>query len=81
MERIREIISNAKNMDIMDRDINALIISYNNYMDDTGELNESLFGYMRSYILGNEVDKIIYKDEIENILGISNHEEIISIIV
>lgn len=81
MERIKEIIDNAKNNGVMDKDIEALITSYNNYIEDMGELNESLFGYMSAFVLNNEIDKMMYKDEIENMLGINSHDEILNIIV
>lgn len=44
------------------------------------ELNETLYKYMEAYV-NNDDSIILYLDEIENLINIRNHEEIIELIL
>lgn len=44
------------------------------------ELNETLYKYMEAYV-NNDDSLILYLDEIENLINIRNHEEIIELIL
>lgn len=44
------------------------------------ELNEVLYKYMEAYV-NNDDSLILYLDEIENLINIRNHEEIIELIL
>ena len=60
-------------------------IAYNKilkeYTLEPDELNEVLLLYMRSYKEGSKTLTQLYLDEIENIIGLSNHKEIIKFIL
>lgn len=60
-------------------------ISYNKilkeYTLEPDELNEVLLLYMRSYKEGSKALTQLYLDEIENIIGLNNHKEIINFIL
>lgn len=45
------------------------------------ELTESIFLYMESYIKGNMLETQMFMDEIENIIGISDHNVLINYIL
>lgn len=51
------------------------------YNKNQNELNELLWLYMRSVINGFDTQRIMYLDEIENMLGINKHEEILKVIM
>jgi hypothetical protein len=51
------------------------------YNKNPNELNELLCLYMRSVINGFDTHMIMYLDEIENMLGINKHEEILKVIM
>ena len=51
------------------------------YNKKHNELNELLWLYMRSVINGLDTHRIMYLDEIENMLGINKHEEILKVIM
>lgn len=60
-------------------------IAYNKilkeYTLEPDELNEVLLLYMRSYKEGSKALTQLYLDEIENIIGLNNHKEIINFIL
>lgn len=60
-------------------------IAYNKilkeYTLEPDELNEVLLLYMRSYKEGSKTLTQLYLDEIENIIGLNNHKEIINFIL
>ena len=49
-------------------------------MKNPNELNEVLYKYMEAYV-NNDDSLILYLDEIENLINIRNHEEIIELIL
>lgn len=51
------------------------------YMTTYDELSESMFRYMELYINGNMFEAQMLMDEIENIIGISNHNELLDYIM
>lgn len=51
------------------------------YTLEPDELNEVLLLYMRSYKEGSKTLTQLYLDEIENIIGLNNHKEIINFIL
>lgn len=64
-----------------ERDIQAFTKVRLEYTESYDELTESMFQYMNSYINGSKMESLMFLDEIENILGINNHEEIINFIL
>lgn len=63
------------------KDITAHKLSYKKYMNDYDELSDSMFHYMNAYIKGISLDMELFKDEIENLLGIREHKDIIEFII
>lgn len=51
---------------------------YNNNYD---ELVDALYQYMHSYMNGYDFDVCMFADEIENLAGFRNHEDIINYIL
>lgn len=45
------------------------------------ELTDSLYSYMTAYINGNNLETMMLLDEIENIIGLSTHEDVINFIL
>jgi hypothetical protein len=45
------------------------------------ELYDTLYNYMKVYMEGNNFDICLFRDEIENYLGIRDHEDIIKYIL
>lgn len=45
------------------------------------ELTDSLYLYMTAYINGNNLETTMLLDEIENIIGLSTHEDVINFIL
>lgn len=45
------------------------------------ELTDSLYSYMTAYINGNNLETTMLLDEIENIIGLSTHEDVINFIL
>lgn len=45
------------------------------------ELTDSLYTYMTAYIKGNNLETTMLLDEIENIIGLSTHEDVINFIL
>lgn len=66
---------------VNERDIQAFTKVRLEYTESYDELTESMFQYMNSYINGSKMESLMFLDEIENILGINNHEEIINFIL
>ena len=48
--------------------------------ENPNELNEVMYKYMEAYV-NNDDSLILYLDEIENLINIRNHEEIIELIL
>ena len=66
---------------INERDIQAFTKVKLEYTESYDELTESMFQYMNSYMNGSKMESLMFLDEIENILGINSHEEIINFIL
>ena len=66
-------IINRKDLLVFRRSIDIL-------MKNPNELNEVLYKYMKAYVTNND-SLILYLDEIENLINIRNHEEIIELIL
>ena len=66
---------------VNERDMQAFTKVRLEYTESYDELTESMFQYMNSYINGSKMESLMFLDEIENILGINNHEEIINFIL
>ena len=62
------------------KDLLAFRRSNDIMMKNPNELNEVLYKYMEAYI-NNDDSLILYLDEIENLINIRNHEEIIELIL
>ena len=45
------------------------------------ELTDSLYTYMTAYINGNSLETTMLLDEIENIIGLNTHEDVINFIL
>lgn len=63
------------------KDILAYKLSYRKYMKYYDELSDSMFHYMDAYLNNRGLDTEIFKDEIENLLGIREHKDIIEYII
>jgi hypothetical protein len=63
------------------RDVLAFELITKKYNNDYDELYDSLYNYMKSYIEGYTFDTSLFRDEIENLIGIRKHEEIIKYII
>lgn len=63
----------------IDSEVYTIILE--KYNKRQNELNELLWLYMRSVINGLDTQRIMYLDEIENMLGINKHEEILKVIM
>ena len=50
------------------------------YQNNYNELYDSLYHYMKSYYNDNFISSYDYIDEIENLIGIREHDEIINYI-
>lgn len=66
---------------VNERDIQAFTKVRLEYTESYDELTESMFQYMNSYMNGSKMESLMFLDEIENILGINSHEEIINFIL
>lgn len=62
------------------KDLLAFRRSNDIMMKNPNELNEVLYKYMEAYVSNND-SLILYLDEIENLINIRNHEEIIELIL
>lgn len=62
------------------KDLLAFRRSNDIMMKNHNELNEVLYKYMEAYV-NNDDSLILYLDEIENLINIRNHEEIIELIL
>lgn len=62
------------------KDLLAFRRSNDIMMKNPNELNEVLYKYMEAYV-NNDDSIILYLDEIENLINIRNHEEIIELIL
>lgn len=63
------------------KDMLAHKLSYRKYMNDYDELSDSMFHYMNAYINNTTLDTELFRDEIENLLGIREHKDIIEFII
>ena len=66
---------------VNERDIQAFTKVKLEYTESYDELTESMFQYMNSYINGNKIESIMFLDEIENIIGINKHDEVVNFIL
>lgn len=81
MNNLEKIIQNISiGMKYDKKDVDAFVKASLNYRDNVNELNEVIFMYMEAFMLVNEIDKQIYLDEIENLIGVREHEKILKII-
>ena len=64
-----------------DTNSEAYIRILEKYNNDPNELNELLLLYMQSVINGPNIETVMFLDEIENMLGIKKHNEILNIIM
>lgn len=62
------------------KDLLAFRRSNDIMMKNPNELNEVMYKYMEAYV-NNDDSLILYLDEIENLINIRNHEEIIELIL
>ena len=62
------------------KDLLAFRRSNDIMMKNPNELNEVLYKYMEAYV-NNDDSLILYLDEIENLINIRNHEEIIELVL
>lgn len=62
------------------KDLLAFRRSNDIMMKNHNELNEVMYKYMEAYV-NNDDSLILYLDEIENLINIRNHEEIIELIL
>lgn len=52
------------------------------YMNNYDELVDSLYHYMKYYLIDRTcIDVCMFQDEIENLIGIRNHEDIMNYIL
>lgn len=51
------------------------------YKNDYNELYDSLYQYMKTYYKDDFISNYEYKDEIENLLGIREHDVIVNYII
>jgi hypothetical protein len=51
------------------------------YKNDYNELYDSLYQYMKTYYKDDFISNYDYKDEIENLLGIREHDDIVNYII
>ena len=48
--------------------------------EDYNELVDVLYHYMKAYVNGLTMDVCLFRDECENLINVSNHDDIIEII-
>ena len=65
----------------MSRTDDMLALQVTKEKKDFDELYDTLYNYMETYIQGNNFDVCLFRDEIENYLGIRDHEDIIKYIL
>ena len=71
------------NMRVKAEDIIAYKLITKRFIDkerEYDELCDSLFHYMQVYIIGS-FDVILFADEVENLIGIRKHREIVDYII
>ena len=51
------------------------------YGMEYNELYDVLFNYMLTYLNGPDIDNYLFKDEVENLIGIRNHDDIVDYIL
>jgi hypothetical protein len=69
------------NKKIKSKDAIAFTLAYKKYKNDYNELADSMFQYMNSHVNNILFDKELFRDEIENLIGIRKHKEIINYII
>lgn len=73
---------NTNNKSFTEKDLQALSVVRQEYTENEyDELTESLYSYMTSYMNGSNLETTMLLDEIENIIGINTHDEIIRFIL
>jgi len=51
------------------------------YSMDKNELYDVLYHYMKTYCNEHKMENYLFKDEVENLIGIRDHKEIIQYII
>ena len=51
------------------------------FENDYNELHDSLYYYMLTYLEGKRMDNCLFKDEVENLVGVRKHEDILNYIL
>lgn len=69
------------NKKIKSKDAIAFTLVYKQYKNDYNELADSMFQYMNAHVNNILFDKELFRDEIENLIGIRKHKEIINYII
>ena len=59
----------------------AFVLVYKKYNNDYNELVDSMFQYMNAHLNNILFDKELFRDEIENLIGIRKHKDIIKYIM
>lgn len=68
---------------MLDNEINSIAYARitKKYNENPNEINEILWLYMKSVIMKYNIESQLYLDELENIIGINKHNEVLSIIM
>lgn len=53
----------------------------NKYDNEYDELYDALYYYMLTYLSEEYMDNYLFKDEVENLIGIRKHEDIVDYIL
>lgn len=71
-----------KNMNSLNvKEIEAYRIISIKYGMDEYELYDALYHYMKTYCNGHKMESYLFKDEVENLIGIRDHDEILEYII
>lgn len=63
------------------REIEAFNYVKDKFENEYDELYDALYYYMLTYLEDKKMDNYLFKDEIENLIGIRAHEDIIEYIL
>ena len=63
------------------REIEAFNYVKDKFENEYDELYDALYYYMLTYLEDKKMDNYLFKDEIENLIGIRKHEDIIEYIL
>lgn len=64
----------------MKKDVLAFKLIKEKFENDYNELNDTLYHYMITYFEGG-IEHCLFKDEVENLLGIRDHEIVVEYIL